>query len=151
MGDSQIRSSMARSRRGARDLIVKALYQWQLAETAESELLEQFAGAPEYDRIDQSYFVELLGHVLANVGDYDAIIDAHADRASAQQDAIGRAILLQALAELEQRPDVPTKVIINEAIELAKRYGPLDSHKFINAVLDKAATAMPIREQERER
>lgn len=151
MGDSQISSSMARSRRGARDLIVKALYQWQLAETGEAELREQFAGAPEYERIDQSYFVELLGHVLANVGDYDAIIEAHADRAPTQQDAIGRAILLQALAELEQRSDVPTKVIINEAIELAKRYGPLDSHKFINAVLDKAAAAMPIREQERKR
>jgi len=151
MGDSQIGSKMARARRGARELLVKALYQWQVAETGETELREQFAEMPEYDRVDQAYFAELLGLVMANVGNFDAIITEHADRDAAQQDAVGRAILLLALAELEQRLDVPTKVVINEAVELAKRYGPVDSHKFVNAVLDKAAAAMPSREQVQER
>ena len=104
---------------------------------------------PEYDRIDQSYFTEVLGLVIAGAVDLDAIIAAHADRDAAQQDAVGRAILLIALAELGQRPDVPTKVVINEAIELAKRYGPSDSHRFVNAVLDKAAAGTPGRERER--
>ncbi len=104
---------------------------------------------PEYDRIDQSYFSEVLGLVIAGVDNFDATIAVHADRDAAQQDAIGRAILLIGLAELEQRPDVPTKVVINEAVELAKRYGPVDSHRYVNAVLDKAAAGMPDRDRDR--
>ena len=56
-----------------------------------------------------------------------------------QLDAVGRAILLLALAELKTRPDIPTRVVINEAVELAKRFGATGSFKFVNAVLDKAA------------
>ncbi len=145
MADSGTSSSHRRARHGARDLLVKALYQWQLAETSEPGLRAQFAAMPEYERIDQAYFVDVLGHVMAEAVDLDAIIAAHADRNAAQQDAVGRAILLIALAELRRRPDVPTKVVINEAVELAKRYGPVASYRFVNAVLDKAAAAMPPR------
>ncbi|MDH3420324.1 MAG: transcription antitermination factor NusB [Gammaproteobacteria bacterium] len=140
---------MARARRGARELLVKALYQWQLAESSETELREQFAAMPEFDRIDQSYFTDVLGLVMAGAVDLDAIIAVHANRDATQQDAVGRAILLTALAELQQRLDVPTKVVINEAVELAKRYGPVDSHRFVNAVLDKAASGMPGRDRDR--
>lgn len=150
MAESETGTNIGRARHGARDLLVKALYQWQLAETSEAGLREEFAAMPEYRRIDPSYFNEVLGLVIANVVDLDAIIALHADRDATQQDAIGRAILLIALAELEQRPDVPTKVVINEAVELAKRYGPSDSHRFVNAVLDKAAAAMPSRERDRQ-
>ena len=149
MADSETSPNIGRARHRARDLLVKALYQWQLAETSETRLREEFAAMPEYDRIDQSYFVEVLGLVLADVVGLDAVITAHADRDAAQQDAVGRAILLIALAELGQRPDVPKKVVINEAVELAKRYGPLDSHRFVNAVLDKAAADMPEHESDR--
>ena len=148
MADSEISLNVGRTRHRARDLLVKALYQWQLAETGETKLREQFAAMPEYDRIDQSYFTEVLGLVIAGVVDLEAIIAAHANRDASQQDAVGRAILLIALAELEQRPDVPTKVIINEAVELAKRYGPMDSYRFVNALLDKAATGMPGRKRD---
>jgi len=140
---------MARARHGARDLLVKALYQWQLAETSETVLREQFAAMPEFDRIDQSYFTEVLGLVMADAVDLDAIIAVHANRDATQQDAVGRAILLIALAELKRRLDVPTKVVINEAVELAKRYGPVGSHRFVNAVLDKAAAGMPGRDRDR--
>lgn len=149
MADSKTSFSNARARRGARDLLVKALYQWQLAETSETGLRAQFATMPEYDRVDQSYFAEVLGLVMADVADLDAIIATYANRDSTQQDAVGRAILLIALAELGQRPDVPTKVVINEAVELAKRYGPVDSHRYVNAVLDKAAAKMPARAHDR--
>ena len=149
MADSKTNSSSVRARHGARDLLVKALYQWQLAETSETQLREQFSAMPEYERVDQAYFAELLGLVIARVAELDAIIAAHADRGAAQQDAVSRAILLSALAELGQRDDVPTGVVINEAIELAKRYGPVDSHRFVNAVLDKAAAAIPGRERDR--
>ncbi len=127
-------------------MLVKALYQWQLADSSVAELLEQFAAVPEYERVDQEYFRALLPAAIADAQELEAIVAARADRDVAQLDAIGRAVLFIALSELRQRPDVPTKVILNEAVELAKRYGPAESHRFINAVLDKAAAAMPGRQ-----
>lgn len=127
-------------------MLVKALYQWQLADSSEAELLEQFAVAPEYGGIDQEYFQALLRVAIEDAQELEGIVAALADRDVAQLDAIGRAVLFIALSELRQRPDVPTKVIINEAVELAKRYGPAQSHRFINAVVDKAAAAMPGRQ-----
>jgi N utilization substance protein B len=136
----------ASARHAARDMLVKALYQWQLADSTEQELLKQFGLEPEYERVDQAYFRELLSGTLADPAALDAIIAAHASRDLAQLDAVGRAVLLIALTELRDRPDVPTKVIINEAIELAKRYGPAESHRFVNAVLDRAASTMAQRQ-----
>ncbi|HLF10645.1 MAG TPA: transcription antitermination factor NusB [Gammaproteobacteria bacterium] len=129
----------ARGRQRARELLVKALYQWQLAGHTLAELTEQFAVMPEFARIDQAYFQQLLTAVLDDSKALDALISRHAVRAIEQLDAVGRAILLLALAELKYRGDVPTKVIINEAVELAKRYGATDSFRFVNAVLDKTA------------
>jgi len=77
--------------------------------------------------------------VIDNVAALDAIIDGQAARGLNQLDAVGRAILLLALAELKFRDDVPTKVVINEAVELAKRYGAAESYKFVNALLDRTA------------
>lgn len=137
----------ARARRGARELLVKALYQWQIAGSSEAELHEQFAAEPEFARADRAYFRALLTAILADADALESILAARADRDLAELDAVGRAILYLALEELRSRPDVPTKVIINEAIELAKRYGALDAHRFVNAVLDKAAAGTPGRER----
>jgi N utilization substance protein B len=129
------------ARRGARDLLVKALYQWQLAGSSEAELLEQYASDPAYAHADQGYFEEMLTAILNDVEALDAAIAARADRDIAQLDAIGRAVLLLALTELKIRLDVPTKVVINEAVELAKRYGPAESFRFVNALLDRVASS----------
>lgn len=137
--------SLMRARHGARELLVKALYQWQLADHSEAELRAQFRGLAEFERIDQAYFEDLLGTVLRDVGRLDRTIAAHSDRDVGQVDAISRAVLLLGLAELRGREDVPTKVIINEAVELAKRYGPADCFRFVNAVLDGTAKSMPAR------
>ena len=128
-----------KTRHRARALLVKALYQWQLAGHGYDELVAQYSALAEFSRIDQDYFRELLQIVLDQVEALDRVIAAYAVRGLDQLDAVGRAILLIALAELKQRPDVPTKVAINEAVELAKRYGATASFKFVNAVLDKAA------------
>jgi N utilization substance protein B len=93
----------------------------------------------EFGRVDQDYFRELLGKVLADSEALDRVIAAHAVRKLDQLDAVGRAVLLIALTELKHRPEVPTKVAINEAVELSKKYGATASFKFVNAVLDKAA------------
>ena len=138
-------SSLMRARHGARELLVKALYQWQLADHSEAELRAQFRSLAEFERIDQAYFEDLLGTVLRDVGRLDRMIAAHSDRDVGQVDAVSRAVLLLGLAELRGREDVPTKVIINEAVELAKRYGPADCFRFVNAVLDGTAKSMPAR------
>jgi N utilization substance protein B len=135
-------SSSVRARQGARDLLIKALYQWQLGGHDLPELLEQFALAPEYARVDKGYFQELLAAVIGNVTSLDSLITTQADRDVKTVDVVGRAVLLLGLEELNSRPDVPTKVVINEAVELAKRYGPPDCFRFVNAVLDKAAAVI---------
>lgn len=138
-------NSLMRARHGARELLVQALYQWQLAGHSEAELRAQFGGLPEFERIDQAYFGDLLGAVLCDIGRLDRTIAAHSDRDVGHVDAISRAVLLLGLAELHGREDVPTKVIINEAVELAKRYGPADCFRFVNAVLDGTAKSLPAR------
>lgn len=129
----------AKLRHRARALLVKALYQWQLAGHGYDELVKQYSTMAEFGRVDQDYFHELLRCVLDEAEALDRVIAAHAVRKLDQLDAVGRAVLLIALAELKHRPEVPTKVAINEAVELAKRYGATASFKFVNAVLDKAA------------
>lgn len=120
---------------------MQALYQWQLGGHTEEELLAQFAAKPEFASCDQNYFRRMLRLVLHDSEALDRVIASLAVRAVEQLDAVGRAILLLALAELKHRRDVPKRVVINEAVELAKRYGAADSHRFVNAVLDKASGA----------
>ena len=129
----------ARARRLARELLVKALYQWQLAGHSIAELSAQFAAHEDFERSDRDFFGELLAVTIENVPALDLIIAKQAARGIEQLDAVGRAILLLGLAELKFRDDVPSKVVINEAVELAKRYGATDSFKFVNAVLDKSS------------
>ena len=117
---------------------MRALYQWQLADTAADELIAQFT-ANAHRRLDEAHFAQVLRNVIAQSDRFDALIEKHAVRSLEQLDAIGRAVLLVALAELCDCEDVPVKVAINEAVELSKRYGATDSYKFVNAVLDKAA------------
>ena len=128
-----------RGRQRARELLVQALYQWQLTGQQSDELLEQFSARTEFSRIDQTYFRELFSAVLCDFKDLDALISEHADWDYDQLDAVSRAVLLLSLSEFKSRFEVPTKVVINEAVELAKRYGPTDSFRFINAVLDNVA------------
>jgi N utilization substance protein B len=133
------RERATRARHLARELLVKALYQWQIAGHAVPELRAQFSAAEDFERCDAEYFDDLLAKVTGEAPALDEFIARHAVRSMEQLDAVARAVLLLGIAELKHRPDVPTKVVINEAIELTKRYGTTDSHKFVNAVLDKTA------------
>jgi len=129
----------ASARRLARELLVKALYQWQLAGHSIAEISAQFAAHEDFERSDREFFGDLLAVTIENVPALDAIIAKQAARGIEQLDAVGRAILLLGLAELKFRDDVPSKVVINEGVELAKRYGAAESFKFVNAVLDKSS------------
>ena len=129
----------ARARHLARELLIKALYQWQLAGHSVAEISAQFAAHEDFERCDRDFFGQMLAVTVENAPALDVIIARQATRGLDQLDAVGRAILLLGLAELKFREDVPSKVVINEGVELAKRYGATDSFKFINAVLDKSS------------
>jgi transcription antitermination protein NusB len=133
------RDRATRARHLARELLVKALYQWQIAGHGVQELKSQFSAAEDFERCDSNYFGDLLTTIVGDAPALDELITRYAARSIEQLDAVGHAVLWLGLAELKHRADVPTKVVINEAIELTKRYGTTDSHKFVNAVLDKSA------------
>ena len=130
---------MAGSRARARDLLVRAIYQWQIAGHEFSELVDQYQAMSEFRRVDADYFTAVLQAVVENSAVLDEVILKFAERGLEQLDTVGRAVLLIAVAELKFFADVPPKVVINEAVKLAKRYGPADSYRFVNAVTDRAA------------
>lgn len=129
----------ARGRHGARRLLVQALYQFQISGHSDDELIEQFSSREEFAWIDGDYFLSLLREIIEGADALDGLIAESADRPVAQLDPIERAVLWVGLAELESHPDVPLKVVLNEAVELSKQFGAEDGHRFVNAVLDKAA------------
>jgi N utilization substance protein B len=128
-----------RARHLSRELLVKALYQWQIAAHSVAELAAQFGALADFERCDREFFGEMLAVTIDDVAGLDGLIARQATRGAEQLDVVGRALLLLGLAELKFRAEVPTKVVINEYVELAKRYGAADSYKFVNAVLDKTA------------
>lgn len=130
----------ARSR--ARELIVQSLYQRQITGHDVVELLRQFHSRPDYERVDQSYYDEVLKAICENTETIEKGIDEIADRPLSQLDPVERGILLLGFYELQSKPDVPYKVVINESVNLAKRFGAVDGHKYINALLDRAVATL---------
>lgn len=129
------------SRRGlARRLTVQALYQWLINETPPEVLLKQFRDQEEgLGRADPDYFNELLQGVVAEAPQLSLSVAPHLDRPLAQLDPVEHAILLLGAYELQRKPEVPWKVVVNEAVNLAKMFGAEDGFKFVNGVLDKLA------------
>jgi N utilization substance protein B len=124
-------------RRKARELAVQAVYSWQLSQNNVAEIELNFLTENSARRFDIPYFQQLFTGVTANVGSIDDKIAPHVDRPLADVDHVEKAVLRVAVYELTQCLDVPYRVIINEAIELAKSFAADDSHKFVNGVLDK--------------
>lgn len=129
----------ATGRHGSRRLLVQALYQRQLAGHTAAEITAQFASQKDFERVDVEYFRRLLGEVLADTAGLDALIAGDADRPVAQLDPVEHAILWLGLMELRAHPEIPVKVVITEAVQLAKEFGATDGHRYINALLDKVA------------
>ena len=130
-------SSGARTR--SRELVLQALYQKQLAGHEFGELLKQFREQTAYQRVDQEHFEEMLQEICKSEQDLDKAIDDVIDRPLDQLDPVERAVLLIGVFELKERVDVPYRVVINEGVNLAKRFGSIDGHKYINGCLDNAA------------
>jgi N utilization substance protein B len=128
-----------RGRSWARRLAMQAIYQWQLTGLDPAAIDAQFQADQDMSKADLGYFQELVQQVPARVQDIDAAINPFLDRPLPQVDPVELAILRIAAYELLQRLDVPYRVVINEAVELAKKFGAEQGHRFINGVLDKAA------------
>src|SRR5262252_1813842 len=126
----------------ARKLALQALYRWQLNAGPWQDLVQEFKDAEDMARADGEYFRTLVAGVWHAHADLDARLAALADREPRLLDPIEHAALLLALYELSAQPEVPYRVAINEAVGLAKRFGATDGHKFVNAVLDRAARAL---------
>jgi transcription antitermination protein NusB len=127
----------ARSR--ARRRALQALYAWQLSGSHMNAVIDQFRHEQDMEVADLEYFEDLLHGVENNVATLDECLRPHIDREVAQIDPIERAVLRLAAYELKYRPDVPYRVIINEAIEVTKRFGADHGHSYVNGVLDKLA------------
>jgi len=126
----------------ARKLALRALYRWQLNACPWQDLLLEFGEAEDMPRADREYFRALIEGVWCTRLELDARLASLTDREPRLLDPIEHAILLIGLYELTARPEVPYRVAINEAVGLAKRFGATDGHKFVNAVLDRAARVL---------
>ncbi|MCP1065010.1 transcription antitermination factor NusB [Serratia symbiotica] len=126
------------TRRRARECAVQALYSWQLSKNDIADVEHEFLTEQDINGVDIAYFRELFSGVAVNAGMLDTLMVPYLSRQLDELGQVERAVLRIALFELKMREDVPYKVAINEAIELAKTFGAEDSHKFVNGVLDKA-------------
>ncbi|MDH4054214.1 MAG: transcription antitermination factor NusB [Gammaproteobacteria bacterium] len=137
MSKASAKGAGARTR--ARELMVQALYQKQIAGHTTSELVAQFHEQAAYERVDQAYFDEQFPAISKTQKSLEQKIDALIDRPLDQLDPVELAILLIGVYELESRIEIPYRVVINEAVNLAKRFASIEGHKYVNACLDLAA------------
>jgi transcription antitermination protein NusB len=133
----------AATRRMARHYAMQALYQWKMAGANISTIEAEFRTDNDMTNVDVDYFHDILHGVPKHLSDIEATFDPFlVERAQHELDPITRALLQMSTYELVYRIDVPYKVVINEAVSLAKKFGAEDSHKFINGVLDKTAAVV---------
>jgi N utilization substance protein B len=125
-------------RKRARDLLVQALYQWQLSGTDAIQVEAEFR-ADNGRKTDWEFFHSALSAITGDPESVDANYQRYLDRRTDELDPIELGILRLGIYEMAQRIEVPYRVIINEYVELAKKYGATDSHKYVNGILDKAA------------
>lgn len=130
---------VARSR--ARRRALQAVYAWQMSGSSARDVIAQFAHEQAHEVADLEYFEDLVRGVDQHCNELDEALQPFLDREIDQVDAVERAALRIAAYELRLRPDVPYRVVINEAIESVKRFGAEHGHTYVNGVLDHAAAA----------
>lgn len=135
--ESPAKPSIAQ-RKKSRTLLVQALYQWQISDYPVNAIEAQYR-ADNTGKIDWDYFHEIFTGVTSTAESLDESFSPLLDRDLSQLNPIELAILRIGTFELKNRIEIPYRVVINEAIELAKKFGATDSHKYVNGVLDKLA------------
>ena len=137
-----MRREEKRGRSLARRLALQALYQIQINPRPWQDTHQQFAEDPEAERVDRDYFRALISAIAPNRDALDLRLASLSQIPPAELDPIEHAVLWLGLHELDACPELPYRVVLAEAVQLAKQFGGTDGHKFVNAVLDRAAREM---------
>jgi len=137
-----VRREEKRARSLARRLALQALYQIQINPRPWQDTHQQFAEDPEAERVDRDYFRALISAIAPNRDALDLRLASLSQIPPAELDPIEHAALWLGLHELDACPELPYRVVLAEAVQLAKQFGGTDGHKFVNAVLDRAAREM---------
>ncbi len=133
------------ARRRARELALQGVYQWLLSAEDGGAIQAHLTETPGFEKADHEHFTALLHGTIRAVDELEALIVPYLDRKLVELSPVERAILMLASFELLRMAEIPYRVIINEAVELAKSYGGPDGYKFVNGVLDRvAAQARPL-------
>lgn len=128
------------SRHLARRAVVQALYQWEMTQQSRLEIEKFFLADDSLKKSDTEYFHELISEIPKLAEEIDTHLAPHIDRDIALVDPIERAVLRLAAYELLHHPEVPYRVVLNEAIELSRTFGSENSYRFVNGILDKLGT-----------
>jgi transcription antitermination protein NusB len=129
-------------RRRAREFALQGLYQWLLSGAKESEIVANVRELDDFAKADRAHFDALLHGGIEQAATLDAVLARHIDRPVAQLSPVEHAVLMIGAYELTHCMEIPYRVAINEAVELAKSFGGTDGHKYVNGVLDKAASQL---------
>ena len=127
------------ARRRAREAALQGLYEWLVSGAAASVVDSHMREQPDFDKCDSVHYDALLRGCILEANDIDAVLTHHVDRKTTLLSPVEHGVLMIGVYELTHCIDIPYKVAINEAVELAKSYGGTDGHKYVNGVLDKAA------------
>ena len=137
---------MKSARRRSRELATQGLYQWLLSGSPAGEIDAQLRGAQGFDKADHEHLDAILHGVIRDSEALSAAIAPCLDRPIEQLSPVERAVLLVAAFELKNHVDIPYRVVINEAVELAKTFGGADGYKYVNGVLDKLSAQLRVDE-----
>lgn len=129
-------------RRRARRRALQALYQWQLNHDTPASIIAQFVEEQNFEGVDEAYFKTLVKEVVMHCDQLDALIAPTLERVDASLDQMERAVLRLGANELLNHPEIPYRVVIDEAIELSHRFGSENAHTFINGVMDRLASQL---------
>lgn len=130
---------MSSNRHNARKAAVQALYQWDLSKQDAQDIESTFSQIHDMQNIDRKYLREIMQELPKVEGELEDVITPFIGREFKTLDPVERAILRLGAYELSYKSDVPTRVVMNEMIELAKTFGSDHSYKFVNGVMDKLA------------
>ena len=130
---------MSKKRSKAREFALQALYEWQLSDNSPADIIAQFSAEKSPKSYESDDFQDLLRGVVGQVDTLDAALSDYIDRDIEKVDPVERAILRLAAYELIAHLEIPYRVVINEAVELAKRFGAEQGHRYVNGVVDKLA------------
>lgn len=134
------------ARHHARHYAIQAMYQWQLTQAPLSEIEYEFVRYQIDKKVELDYFKELIHGIPNHQEEIDREIRAFIDRPFNEIDLVELAVLRLAIYELLKRLDIPYRVIINEALQLTKKFGSVEGYKFVNGILDKVAKKNRIHE-----